>query len=499
VTAVLELSRISKRFGEFAALNGAEFELRQGEVHALLGENGAGKSSLMNIAAGLYTADAGSVLFNGEEVYLSGPRDARRRGIGMVQQHFRLVKTCSVAENVLLANPTRRYGAGLNEIRAQIRQRSGELGFKIDPLAPIHALSLAEQQRVEILKVLIGGARVIILDEPTAVLSENEADRLLYTLRALALGGAAVVLVTHKLREVAATDRVTVMRGGQTIGTFASEDVTPKALATMIVGTEIAPAARLPRQAGERRLNIVGLKCGRDDGHVTVNDATFFVRAGEIYGIAGISGNGQSELVEALMGVRRPLSGNIEIAGIGELSTIPAHRRRNGPLSVIPADRNKYALARGVSIRDNYIIAHVHAGRYGSAAWMRFKKMNRDTRAALDEFEVQGIRSLRQGAALLSGGNAQKLVLARELQRRPSVIVAHNPNRGLDVRACAAVYRRLLSARDGGAAIVLISEDMDEILLLSDRIGVLAGGRIVEEFDSPADRQDIGRAMVSHA
>lgn len=499
MAAVLELSRISKRFGEFAALDGAEFELRQGEVHALLGENGAGKSSLMNIAAGLYTADAGSVSIDGEEVYLSGPRDARRRGIGMVQQHFRLVKTCSVAENVLLANPVRRYGAGLRDMQAQIRERSRELGFEIDPLAPIHALSLAEQQRVEILKILVGGARIIILDEPTAVLSETEADRLLYTLRALALGGAAVVLVTHKLREVAATDRVTVMRGGQTIGTLASQDATPKALATMIVGTEVAPTVRLPRQAGERRLNIVRLKCGRDDGHVTVNDASFHVRTGEIYGIAGVSGNGQSELVEALMGVRRPLSGNIEVVGIGELSAIPPHRRRNLQLSVIPADRHKYALARGVSIRDNYIVGHVHTGRYGRAAWMRFDKMNRDTKAALEEFEVQGVRSLRQGAALLSGGNAQKLVLAREIHRQPSVIVAHNLNRGLDVRACAAVHRRLLSARDAGAAIVLISEDMDEILLLSDRIGVLSGGRIVEEFTSPADRQAIGQAMVSHA
>jgi general nucleoside transport system ATP-binding protein len=495
----IELSRIFKRFGEFVVLDNAAFEARAGEVHALLGENGAGKSSLMNIVAGLYTADAGSVVINGNEVYLSGPRDARRLGIGMVQQHLRLIKTCSVAENVLLANPRPRYAAGLRDVQTQIRQRSSELGFDLDPQAPIHALSLAEQQRVEILKVLIGGARIIILDEPTAVLSESEADRLLYTLRALALGGAAVVLVTHKLREVAATDRVTIMRGGRTIGTFTSEGTTPNSLATMIVGTEIAPTVRLSRRAGEHRLNVVGLKCERDDGHVTVNDASFLVRDGEIYGIAGVSGNGQSELVEALMGIRPPLSGNIEIVGIGELSTISPHRRRHLHVAVIPADRYKYALAGGVSIRDNYIVGQVHTGRYGSVAKMRFKKMNRDTKAALEEFEVRGARSLWQGAALLSGGNAQKLVLARELRHRPSVIIAHNPNRGLDVRACAAVHKRLLLARDAGAAIVLISEDIDEILLLSDRIGVLSGGHIVEEFNSPADRQAVGRAMVSHA
>jgi general nucleoside transport system ATP-binding protein len=496
---VLELSRIRKTFGGFVALDDAAFALKQGEVHAF-GENGAGKSTLMNIAAGLYTADAGGVTIRRQEVRLSGPRDARAFGIGMVQQHFRLVKTCSVAENLLLANPTRRYRAGLRAIEAEIRRYGDELGFRIDPRAPVHALSLAEQQRVEILKVLIAGARILILDEPTAVLTEDEADRLLSAMRALAARGAAVVLVTHKLREVMTwADRVTVMRGGRTIGVFAAKEMTVNSLATMIIGTDVVAPQRTTRKAREHRLNIVGLKCARADGHVTVNEVNILVRSGEIYGVAGVSGNGQSELVEALIGVRRPLAGNIEVVGVGEISAMTPDRRRRFGISVIPADRYRHALAGGLSVLDNYIIGHIHTGRYGGIARMRFARMRGDTKAALRDFEVHGVRKLSQGAALLSGGNAQKLVLARELRQQPSVIIAHNPNRGLDVRACASVYQRLLSARDNGAAIILVSEDIDEVLTLSDRIGVLSRGRIVEELSSPVDRQAIGRAMVGHA
>lgn len=499
-TVALALSQIRKTFGDFVALDDANFELKQGEVHALLGENGAGKSSLMNIAAGLYTADAGSCSIGGEEVRLSGPRDARSRGVAMVQQHFQLLQTCSVVENVLLANPARHYRSGLRDAIAKIRRFADELGFEIDPLAPVHALSLAEQQRVEILKVLIAGARVIILDEPTAVLAEEEADRLLDTLRALARSGAAVVLVTHKLREVTRTaDRVTIMRGGGTVGTFGATAVAPADLARMIVGADVATSVRQSRPAGEHLLNVVGLKCARADGHETVNDVSFLVRGYEMFGIAGVSGNGQSELMDALMGVRPPLAGHVEVVGLGELSAVPPHRRRGSGISIVPADRYRYALASGLSVEDNYVIGQVGRGHYGGVAAMHFAQMKRATRAALTEFEVQGVRSLRQKAALLSGGNAQKLVLARELRELPKVVIAHNPSRGLDIRACAAVHRRLLAARDGGAAVVLISEDLDEIMLLSDRIGVLSRGRIVCEFTSSADRQAIGQAMTGHA
>jgi general nucleoside transport system ATP-binding protein len=500
VTVVLALSQIRKTFGDFVALDDASFELQQGEVHALLGENGAGKSSLMNIAAGLYTADAGSCSIGGEEVHLSGPRDARARGVGMVQQHFQLVQTCSVVENVLLANPTPHYQSGLRATIKEIRRFATELGFEIDPSAPVHALSLAEQQRVEILKVLIAGTRVIILDEPTAVLSDGEADRLLDMLRVLTKQGAAVVLVTHKLREVTrASDRVTIMRNGRTVGTFGATAVSPEAMARMIVGTDFVPSERKPRIAGDDVLNVVGLRCARADGHETVNSASFLVRAFEVYGVAGVSGNGQSELMDALIGIRPPLAGKVEIVGLGDLSSVPPHDRRDFDISIIPADRYRLALASGLSVEDNYVIGEIGSGKYGGLLWMDFAEMKRSTLTGLADFEVQGVRSLRQKAALLSGGNAQKLVLARELQHRPKVVIAHNPSRGLDVRACEAVYRRLLTARDNGAAVVLISEDLDEIMLLSDRIGVLSRGRIVAEFSSPADRQAIGQAMAGNA
>lgn len=496
----LALSQIRKTFGAFVALDDANFELKQGEVHALLGENGAGKSSLMNIAAGLYTADAGTCLVGDEEVRLSGPRDARVRGVAMVQQHFQLVQTCSVAENVLLANPARHYRRGLRDTIAKIRHFADELGFDVDPLAPVHSLSLAEQQRVEILKVLIAGARVIILDEPTAVLADEEADRLLDMLRALAARGAAVVLVTHKLREVRrAADRVTIMRGGRTIGTFGATAVAPAEMARMIVGADIAASVREYRPAGDHVLNVVGLKCARADGHETVNNVNFLVRGYELFGIAGVSGNGQSELMDALMGVQPLLAGYVEIVGLGDLSALPPHRRRGSGVSIIPADRYRYALASGLSVQDNYIVSQIGSGRYGGVAAMRFAQMKHDTKEGLTEFEVQGVRSLRQKAGLLSGGNAQKLVLARELRELPKVVIAHNPSRGLDIRACAAVHRRLLAARNAGAAVVLISEDLDEIMLMSDRIGVLSRGRIVAEFTSPADRQAIGQAMTGHA
>jgi ABC-type uncharacterized transport system ATPase subunit len=500
VTVVLELSRIRKTFGDFFALDDASFELQRGEVHALLGENGAGKSSLMNIAAGLYTADAGTCSIGGVEVHLSGPRDARAAGVAMVQQHFQLVQTCSVVENVLLANPARDYRSGLSKAAAEIRRFGAELGFELDPQAPVYALSLAEQQRVEILKVLIAGARVIILDEPTAVIAEDEADRLLDMLRGLATRGAGVVLVTHKLREVSrAADRVTIMRGGRTIGTFGATALAPAEMARLIVGTDVATSVRQSRRAGDRRLNVAGLKCTRADGLETVNDVNFIVRGYEIFGIAGVSGNGQSELMDALMGTRPPSAGQVEVVGLGELSTLPPHVRRGHGIAVIPADRYRHALASGLSVQDNYVVGHIGSGQYGGVTRIHFSDMRRDTESALAGFEVQGVRSLRQKAALLSGGNAQKLVLARELRDRPQVVFAHNPSRGLDLRACAAVQRRLLAARDEGAAVVLISEDLDEIISLSDRIAVLSRGRFVAEFDGQVDRHAIGQAMTGHA
>jgi general nucleoside transport system ATP-binding protein len=500
MSVVLELTGIRKSFDGAIALDGAVFSVRSGEVHALLGENGAGKSSLMNVAAGLYAPDAGTIHIADRQVSLSGPADARRRGIGMVHQHFKLVKPFTVAENILLANPRPHYRSGISEIRAAIRRQADELGFDIDPERRVDTLTVAEQQQVEIVKVLVGGVKILILDEPTAVLTDSEADRLLQTICRLARTGTAVVLVTHKLHEVKRyADAVTIMRGGKTVATLDPATTTAAELTELTVGQTALLPARAETGFGETRLNVGALRCTRADGQIVVNDVSFFVRGGEIYGLAGVSGNGQAELAEALIGARDPLAGQIWIEGAGDLGRAPDATRRTASLAAIPADRYTYALAGALSIADNFAVANMHSGRYGPPALVDLAAMRRDATDAVAAYDVQGVRSMKQKVALLSGGNAQKLVLAREFSREPSVVVAHSPSRGLDARACAAVQERLLAARDRGAGVVLISEDLDEILALSDRIGVITRGRIVAEFKRPADRQAIGRAMVDHA
>jgi general nucleoside transport system ATP-binding protein len=433
-------------------------------------------------------------------VVLTGPRDATACRIGMVHQEFKLVRPFTVVENVLLANWRGRFAPGVREIERQIEKQAAELGFEIDPRSRIDELSIAERQRVEIIKVLLAGARILILDEPTAVLTDEEAVRLLTTVRALAAGGAAVVLVTHKLGEVTAfTDRVTVMRNGRAVALLDSRATDAAELTRLAVGTTVASPRRASSPPGEPRLTVKSLQATRADGHVTVNDASFYVRAGEIYGIAGVGGNGQTELVEALTGVRAPLAGSIEIEGARDATGASPERLRDLGIACIPADRFGYGIAGGLSVVDNFCVGHINEGTYGS--WLRTNgsAMREATAEAVGEFDVQGVRALRQRAALLSGGNAQKLIIAREFTRNPKVIVAHSPSRGLDVRACAAVHERLLKARAGGAAILLISDDLDEVLNLSDRIGVMTRGRIAAEFEAPADRQAVGRVMVHHA
>jgi simple sugar transport system ATP-binding protein len=501
----LELSGIRKSFGDFLALDDARLSVEHGEVHALLGENGAGKSSLMNVAAGLYSPDAGSIKVAGTPFRFSGPRDSMQRGIGMIHQNFKLVKRFTVAENVLLANPRGAFRSGKKAIEREVREKADALGFALDPARRIDRLSIAEQQRVEIIKALVAGARILILDEPTAVLTEGEAQRLLATVRDIAQQGAAVVLVTHKLRDVKAfAHRVTIMRAGKTVTTLDPLKATAEELTTLTVGSNIVTPSRSSKPVGEPRLIVAGLASGTAEGHTPLVEATFSVRSGEIYGIAGVGGNGQTELAEALVGGRLPSAGAIMIKELGSqtptsMTAATPRQRRDHGVACVPADRQSFGLASSLSIVDNFSIGFIHEGRFGSALWVDSSAMRLATQAAIAEFEVHGVRSLWQRAGLLSGGNAQKLILAREFSRSPSIIVAHGPTRGLDVRACAAVHRRLLSARDAGAAVVLISEDLDEVLGIADRIGVMTRGRIVAEFDAPADRQAVGRAMVDHA
>ncbi|RRV08434.1 ABC transporter ATP-binding protein [Pseudomonas sp. v388] len=500
--SALQLIGISKSFDGFKALSDADFTARWGEVHALLGENGAGKSSLMNIAAGLYAPETGSLAIDDNLVRLTGPRDASAHRIGMVHQHFKLVQPFTVAQNILLGLPERpgegSYSKRLAELEQQISAKAGELGFVLDPRQVVETLSVAEQQRVEILKVLLAGARILILDEPTAVLTDQEAERLLSTVQAFARQGAAVILVTHKMADVKRyADRVTVMRGGRTLETLDPQNVSVEQLVRLTVGDSVAVAAERHRAApGAARVQVRNLRSVAGSG--PLDGVNMTLHAGQIYGIAGVGGNGQAELANALMGLPQPTEGEIHLQAFGDLRRASTEQRRQLRIASIPADRYGAALAGSLSVAENFGVGNLHNGRYGSFWRMRYPRLREDAAQAVADFDVQGVRSLEQKAALLSGGNAQKLVIAREFSRDPQLVLVHSPSRGLDVRATQAVHARLRAARDAGAAVLVISEDLDEVLALADRIGVMNRGRIVAEFDHPADRQAIGKAMVSH-
>lgn len=498
--SALSLRSVTKSFGGFRALDHTDFSVNSGQIHALLGENGAGKSTLMNVACGLYAPDAGTLSVDGKVMAFSGPQDAAAEGIGMVHQHFKLVASFSVIENILLFfSPGPSFRMARAEVAAKATALAKTIDFELDLQQRAGDLSIAEQQRVEILKVLVAGARIVILDEPTAVLSEEEGVNLMRLTRRLADAGTAVVLVTHKLREALDhCDRITVMRAGRKIAEVAPSDMDTDSLTTMIVGEHIVERPELSQNSGVPVIRFDNMSVRDAAGRSAVSNATFEVVSGEIYGVAGVGGNGQTELAAAIMALSTPSNGRIEIVGAGDVTRdTPTKRRRDG-LAAIPVDRYKHGLAGRQSILENFAIAGTMRGEFGT--WFRFHKAAAKSKVeeAIVSFDVQGVRNVNQRASLLSGGNAQKLVIAREFGGLPKVVLAHSPSRGLDVRASAAVHDRLRAARDAGAAIILISEDLDEILLLADRIGVINRGRIAAEFKAPARRADIGQAMVSH-
>jgi simple sugar transport system ATP-binding protein len=495
MTDAIALRGVSKSFGGFKALDGVDFTARAGEVHALLGENGAGKSTLMNIAAGLYAPDEGRIEIGGSGVRLTSAREAAAHGVGMVHQHFKLVRAFSVLENISLFNPGRSAG----DIAAQAGDLARRMGFDVALSRRVGDLSIAEQHRIEILKVLVAGARILILDEPTAVLGEAEGRVLMGLMRGLAEADRAVILVTHKLHEALGhSDRITVMRGGRKVAEARPADLDPARLTTLIVGQHIVEQPSLSKAVGAPRLRLDDVRRSGEDGRQGLAGVSFEVRGGEIYGVAGVSGNGQNQLADVIVGLTQPEAGQVDLDAGAGLRVAPPLRERRARLAFIPVDRYRHALAGGVGVMDNYAVKGTLAGRYGS--WFHFdrKAARAATRNAIEVFDVRGARGPSQRAALLSGGNAQKLVIAREFADEPAVVLAHSPSRGLDVRATKAVHDRLKDARDRGAAVILMSEDLDEILLLADRIGVLSGGRIAAEFAAPADRSAIGAAMVSH-
>ena len=499
MTAALEFHGVHKSFDGNSALVDAFFLAERGEVHALLGENGAGKSSLMNIACGLYSPDRGVVKVNGESVAIDGPLTANSLGIGMVHQHFKLVENMTVVENIAFCHMLSSKRESLNAVRNRIGEASREIGFEIDPDRRIDTLSVSEQQRTEIIKVMMGGAEILILDEPTAVLTDEESTRLLDQLKSFAQQGKSVILITHKLREVFShADKVTVMRAGETVAAGRDPgELTPAELSRLMVGEAAETESLEPRAGGDVILELRNISAKRANGNTALDDLSITLRAGQVYGLAGVGGNGQTELAETLMGIRHLEFGKFLLGGELLKKPNPRELRARG-LRCVPAERYIYGLAGDLSVMDNFAVSHLANGKFGPFGWINRRAIFRGTQEAIQEYDILGAAPATR-ARLLSGGNAQKLMLAREMSGDSSVLLAHSPTRGLDVRACAAVRDYLREACKRDVAILLISEDLDEVLAVSDRVGVINKGRLVGEFDAPVAREAVGHLMVGHA
>ena len=499
----LSLKNISKSFDGQKALDHASFEVRWGEVHALLGENGAGKSTLMNVVCGLYAADDGGVFINEEEVNISSPADAAGFSVGMVHQHFKLIEPFTVSENLMLSCGSQLKVKSLAEIARLASSAGDNLGFKILTDARVGDLSVAERQRIEIIKLTLLGADILILDEPTAVLTDEESTAVLSLLQHLASQGRAVVLITHRLDEVTGyADKVTVMRAGKTVvNGSAVEGMTSARLAEAMVGNTVDfdTTKQSPKEDAERavRLELRNLCVYREDKSTIVDNLNLSVRAGEIMGVAGVGGNGQTEISEAILGLREDISGNI-ILDRQDVTDFSIGQRRQLGLRTVPADRFGYALLTEFRAYENLALTDVPLNVYGSYWRLSRNKMKQNAHAMFSVKQITGGNPTTR-TRLLSGGNAQKLLLARELDKDASVLVAHSPTRGLDVRAHQAVHKSILGAVHNDTACLLISEDLDEVLQLSTRICVISRGGLSGPYSKDEiDRARIGELMAGH-
>ncbi|ABZ85222.1 abc transporter, abc-binding protein [Heliomicrobium modesticaldum Ice1] len=479
---MVEMIDITKRFPGVVANDRVSFAVRKGEIHALLGENGAGKSTLMNVLTGLYRPDGGEIRINGRPVELLSPRDAVAHGIGMVHQHFKLVKPFTVSENILLGLKGIRQVYDIRAINAQVRAASEKYSLLVDPAAPVWQLSVGEQQRVEILKILFRGADIIILDEPTAVLTPQEAVSLYATLRRMADEGKAIIVISHKLSEVLGnTDRITVLRGGRSVGTVYTAETDEMQLTQMMVGrTVILRTDKAPAKRGDKILELTDVSALNDRGLPALKSLSLDIYGGEILGIAGVAGNGQRELAEVVAGLRAIETGVKKINGVEMTQATPKAMIRAG-VSYIPEDRLGTGLAPNMNAVENYLLKGGGEAR-GIINW---KKAARDTDEIIQRFDVK-IANAKEPVKMLSGGNLQKLLLGREISNNPRLIVAMYPMRGLDVGAMETIRNLLVAQRDAGVAILLISEELEELFDLSDRIAVLHGGEIMGVVDPRA-------------
>ena len=489
---------VTKQFPGVLANDHVDFDLRKGEVHALLGENGAGKSTLMNILYGLYRADEGEIRTNGKPVTFGSAKDAIDRGIGMVHQHFMLIPVMTVAENIVLEVEPRKAGVLVDYDTAveRVRDISTRFGLAVNPRAKVESISVGQQQRVEILKALYRGAEILILDEPTAVLTPQEAGELFAIIKSLQADGTSIIFISHKLNEVLEiADRITVLRRGKKIDTVPREGATEEALARMMVGREVLlRVEKRPSEPGDKLLELRSVSVNDDRGLPAVRDVSFDVHAGEIVGIAGVEGNGQSELIEAITGLRAADSGEIVVGG--RAMTHPTARKMlDAGVGHIPEDRQRRGLVLEFTIAENIALHDYNRAPDSKWGWLFPRRLIQRAGSLIREFDVRGGGPQTRGGAL-SGGNQQKVVVAREVARDPSVLVAAQPTRGLDVGAIEYLHRRLVEERDEGRAILLVSLELDEILSLSDRILVMYEGRIVGEHARDTTEEEIGLEML---
>jgi len=494
----VEMRGIVKRFPGVLANDHVDFDLREGEVHALLGENGAGKSTLMNVLAGLYKPEEGAIFIEGERVNFNSPRDAIAHGMGMVHQHFMLVPTQTVTENILLGLDAPRFLLRLPELDKKVLALQEQYGLKVDPKAKIWQISVGEQQRVEILKMLYRGARVLIMDEPTAVLTPQEVRELFVTLRSMTQRGHSIIFISHKLDEVLAiANRVTVLRHGRVTAAGASaQGVTKSELARLMVGREVV--FTLDKESvtpGSVAVSIENVTAENDRGLPALRGLSLQIHTGEIVGVAAVAGNGQTELAQVITGMR-PCAGGRVIAGDQVISNSPPRRAIEHGVSYVPEDRAGVGSSPTLSVADNLIMKSYRQAPVASG-WVLNRLVIRQTAEKLKQDYDIAAPSIDTEARLLSGGNLQKMILAREMSRSPKIMIAAQPTRGLDVGAIEAVHRLLLQEREQGAAILLISEELDEIISLSDRIVVMYEGQIMGEVSpAEADLEQIGLMMA---
>jgi ABC-type uncharacterized transport system ATPase subunit len=494
---VLELKGVTKKFGSVVANDRVDFDLLSGEVHALLGENGAGKSTLMSVLYGLYAPDGGEILVDGTPVQISSPSAAIKLGIGMVHQHFMLIDVMTVAENIVLGQEPSRAGVlDLKAARARVRELSDRYGLAVDPDARIEDITVGAQQRVEILKALYRNARILVLDEPTAVLTAQEARGLAGVLNRLKADGTAIVFISHKLGEVLeVADRITVLRRGKKVDTVPRAGATERSLARLVVGRDVLLAVEKTPAKPERPLLEVRDLHVRDDRKLEqVAGLSLTVREGEIVAIAGVDGNGQQELVDAIAGLRSPESGSVVVDG-RDIASKGVQAATDAGVAHIAQDRQQRGLVLPFTLAENLALREYRAPQFSGRGWLRLGFIRERAEKLLREYDVRG-GGVDAYAASLSGGNQQKVCVAREIASDPKLLIAHQPTRGLDVGAIEFVHSRLIGERDRGRAILLVSLEYEEIKALADRILVIYEGTIAGEFPPDAAEEELGIAMT---